>query len=121
MERLQIDIYTINIVYINIISFSIYLLQFSVTCRYIAKYSAKCETSSKSYLETLSQLCNKSNQQGIGKSIIMKFLVSTIGERDYSAQEVAHILMGWNLYKCSRSFVTVYIGDDNWNKVEVYF
>lgn len=70
-------------------------------------------------MDTLQQICNKGNEQASGKSIIMKFLVSTVGERDYSAQEVAHIIMGWNLYKCSRTFVTVYVGDENWNKIEV--
>lgn len=64
-------------------------------------------------------MCSRVEKEVPSKSVIMKLLLSTIGERDYSAQEVSHVLMGLPLYKCSRSFVKINIHDENWKKLEV--
>lgn len=64
-------------------------------------------------------MCDRVGKEVSSKSVIMKLILSTIGERDYSAQEVSHVLMGLPLYKCSRSFVKVCIQDENWKKFEV--
>lgn len=44
-------------------------------------------------------------------------MLSTVGERDYSAQEVIYILMGWPLYRSSRTFMTLAIKDDTWSRL----
>lgn len=70
-------------------------------------------------MDSLQKLCDRTEKDTSSRSVIMKLLISIIGERDYSAQEVAHVLMGWPLYRCSRSFMNVYINDENWEKLEV--
>ena len=49
----------------------------------------------------------------------MKFLILNISERDYSAQETMHLLMGYLLYKSSRNFTVLPIFQNNWKKFEV--
>lgn len=46
-------------------------------------------------------------------------MIKTLGERDYSAQEVMTIIFGWDLYNSTRSFVFLCINDDDWMNVEV--
>lgn len=87
--------------------------------RYIAKYASKGEKTSVPYLTSLQQICATKQDDSPAKSVVIKVLMSTVGERDYSAQEVAHILMGWPLYKCSRTFINISIYDENWNKLQV--
>ncbi|CAB0031760.1 unnamed protein product [Trichogramma brassicae] len=53
-----------------------------------------------------------------GKIVNIIDMLSCVSERDYSAQEVAHILMGWPLYSSSRSFVYVNTNVSDWHKLE---
>ena len=46
-------------------------------------------------------------------------LISTISERDYSAQETAHLLMGWPLFVASRKFVTLPLYSEQWTFIKV--
>lgn len=93
---------------------------FGIICRYIAKYASKSETSAVPYMETLEKLCRSADGDCNAKKILLKLLMTTVGERDYSAQEVAHVLMGWPLYRCSREFVKLCIHDDSWVKFQVF-
>jgi len=34
-------------------------------------------------------------------------MIKTVGERDYGAQETAHLLLGLALYRCTYNFVTL--------------
>lgn len=89
---------------------------------YIAKYTAKSEVASKSYIDTLLDFSKSNvNEQCTAKEGVMKIVMSNVGERDYSAQEVAHILMGWPLYRSSREFVTVYVTEQSLKKIYVSF
>ena len=47
------------------------------------------------------------------KKIIQRLVISTLGERDYSAQEVIHILMGWPMYRASRTFTCLRVFDND--------
>lgn len=48
-----------------------------------------------------------------------KFFVRSLGDRDYSAQDVIHILMDWPLYRCSRSFVSINFGKEQWHPLSL--
>ena len=37
--------------------------------------------------------------------MVQKLMISSVGERDYSAQETCHLLMGLPMYRTSRDFV----------------
>ena len=46
------------------------------------------------------------------KTTINKLFMAAIGQRDYSAQELCHLIMGYSLYHASRTFVTVQLGPE---------
>lgn len=86
---------------------------------YIAKYAAKAEVSSKSYIKLIGDIMSKMGNDSPAKTALMKLILASVSERDYSAQEVAHLLMGWPLYSSSRNFLTLMIKDDDWKKLQV--
>ena len=53
------------------------------------------------------------------QKVINKILIPKISERDYSAQEVAQMLMSWPLYKSTRDFVILSIHGDDWDNLKV--
>jgi ATP-dependent DNA helicase PIF1 len=60
---------------------------------YIAKYVSKPEKSSTSYVELQTQILPYLNDRAPLLSFVSKMLNKLIGERDWSAQEVSHILL----------------------------
>ena len=96
------------------------IISMEAVLRYIAKYASKAEVPSKTYTKTLEDLVNNMTNNANCKTLVMKVLLSSIGERDFSAQEVMHILMGWPLYKSSRKFVTLSIKDEAWQLLQVF-
>ncbi|KAK3932929.1 ATP-dependent DNA helicase [Frankliniella fusca] len=89
-----------------------------ILSRYIAKYAAKCEVKSNSYDDLLKNiLSNNQSDDENCKKIIRKLLISTCAERDYSAQEVMFILMGFPLYHSSRQFVILNLKDSVWESI----
>ncbi|KAL7291691.1 hypothetical protein TKK_0014481 [Trichogramma kaykai] len=97
------------------------ILDLKAVISYIAKYASKAEKTSKSYLDFLNDLINAKSQDDLARSALTKIIVSCVSERDYSAQKVAHILMGWPLYSSSRSFVYVNTNVSDWHKLEVIY
>ena len=87
--------------------------------RYIIKYTTKSETTSKTYMDFIEKMSADQNQNNRAKSILTKLIISSISERDYSAQEVAHILMSWPLYGSSRSFKSLCIYEQQLINIEV--
>ncbi|KAJ1520349.1 hypothetical protein ONE63_004547 [Megalurothrips usitatus] len=80
----------------------------SVVYRYIAKYTSKSEGMSISYGEILRSVTkNVTGENENCKKLIRKVLISTCAERDYSAQEVMHYLLGHPFYHSSRDFVVL--------------
>ncbi|KAK3910128.1 ATP-dependent DNA helicase [Frankliniella fusca] len=87
-------------------------------CRYIAKYAAKCEVESNAYDDLLNNILasNESDDQNC-KKIVRRLLITTCAERDYCAQEVMFILMGFPLYHSSRQFVILNLKESVWESV----
>ena len=74
---------------------------------YLAKYCSKAETKSKKLLELMRELLpNVSSHQPV-VSLTRKVMNRLIGERDWSAQEVCHHLIGEDLRGSSRTHVSL--------------
>ena len=86
---------------------------------YIAKYVSKGEPISKLFINTVKEFCSKTDASAPVQKVISKILISKISDRDYSAQEVAHMLMSWPLYKSTWDFIVLNIYEDDWEKLEV--
>ena len=72
---------------------------------YIGKYVSKPEKSSTSYTELQAQVLPYMNDRAPLLSFVSKILNKLIGERDWSAQEVSHILLQLPVQKSSRMLV----------------
>ena len=86
---------------------------------YIANYASKSEKISKDLQECLKEICNSMSDNLHAKTAIQKLFISTLCERDYSAQEVIHLLMSWPLYHSSRTYITLVVQEEDWSPVEV--
>lgn len=75
--------------------------------KYISKYVSKPEKKSLSYTELQAQILPYTNSRAPLLSFVSKMLNKLIGERDWSAQEVSHILLGLPLQESSRHVVTL--------------
>ncbi|KAL5615052.1 hypothetical protein BROUX41_005116 [Berkeleyomyces rouxiae] len=74
---------------------------------YIAKYCSKAETKPQSYKEIVQQLLPKISTNAPLQSLVAKMMNKLIAERDWSAQEVSHILFKLPLQVCSRVVVNL--------------
>ena len=74
---------------------------------YVAKYVSKPETKSKSYADLQGMILPYTNERALLLSFVSKMLNKLIGERDWSAQEVSHILLQLPVQESSRSVVTL--------------
>ncbi|KID81125.1 ATP-dependent DNA helicase PIF1 [Metarhizium guizhouense ARSEF 977] len=72
---------------------------------YIGKYVSKPEKSSTSYTELQAQVLPYVNDRAPLLSFVSKMLNKLIGERDWSAQEVSHILLQLPVQNSSRTVV----------------
>jgi len=83
------------------------ILNIDIALQYIAKYASKTETRSEAFSEILNQILNDSEQDDSSLGVFQRLLLHTIAERDISAQETCHLLLGIPLYHSSRQFVTL--------------
>ena len=74
---------------------------------YIGKYVSKPEKSSLSYTELQSQVLPYINHRAPLLSFVSKMLNKLIGERDWSAQEVSHLLLQLPVQNSSRGVVSL--------------
>jgi ATP-dependent DNA helicase PIF1 len=74
---------------------------------YIVKYAAKYEKKSESYKDLAGKLIPFVNENQPFQSLVTKLMNKLVGERDYSAQEVCHMLLDLPLYHSSREVITV--------------
>jgi len=74
---------------------------------YIGKYVSKPEKSSVSYTELQAQILPCINDRAPLLSFVSKMLNKLIGERDWSAQEVSHILLHLPVQNASRMLVNL--------------
>ncbi|PKY36130.1 hypothetical protein RhiirB3_458091 [Rhizophagus irregularis] len=73
--------------------------------QYVSKYASKAESQSLAFSEILYQALRNDNPDDPGIKALQRLLIHTVGERDYSAQEICHLLLQLPLYHCSRNFV----------------
>lgn len=75
--------------------------------KYIAKYASKGEQPSETYAEILGRIIRQNSAETPAKTIIREMLTNSVAERNISAQEVMHLLLGWPLCHASRSFIVL--------------
>jgi ATP-dependent DNA helicase PIF1 len=83
---------------------------------YIAKYASKSEKQAPAFPELLANVTSSMDGEGTAQTACQKMLNKMLGERTYSAQETAHLLLGIPLVRASATFKTVYIGPDGSNR-----
>ena len=74
---------------------------------YCAKYATKCEPRSLPLKEIFSTIVRTLTDDNPSLKAVQKLLVSSVGERDYSAQETCHLLLQLPLFRASRDFVNL--------------
>jgi len=77
---------------------------------YIAKYTSKAEKQAPAFPKLLAGIVNEMDNKGMAQSACQKMLNKMLGERTYSVQETAHLLLGIPLVRASTTFQMVYIG-----------
>lgn len=92
------------------------IVSLSAVLNYIAKYATKGEPRSKAIEELLNDALSKGDDKAV--TAIQNLFIRTCSERDYSAQETFHIVMGWPLYHSSRSFVKVNVDNEQWMTID---
>lgn len=74
---------------------------------YCAKYATKPEPRSKAlktiYHNTMQSLKDDSNPL----KVVQKLMISSVGERDFSAQETCHLILQLPMFRASRDFVVL--------------
>jgi hypothetical protein len=74
---------------------------------YIAKYVSKPEKKTGTYKEIMQRILPSINSNNPILSAVSKLMNQLVGERDWSAQEVSHLLLDLPLVNTSRQFVNV--------------
>jgi len=74
---------------------------------YVGKYVSKAEKSSTSYTKLQSQILPYVNDRAPLLSFVSKMLNKLIGERDWSAQEVSHLLLRLPVQGSSREVISL--------------
>jgi len=87
------------------------VLSIHAALQYISKYASKAEPSSNAFTDIFNQILNNSKSNDPSLTSIQKLLLSSIAERDISAQETCHLLLGIPLYHSSRQFVTLNLNE----------
>ena len=82
-----------------------YIVSRNRVLNYIAKYAAKSEPRSKGLKAVYGNILKSIKDNGSSLKMVQKLMISSVGERDYSAQETCHLLMGLPMYRASRDFV----------------
>ena len=75
--------------------------------KYVAKYATKCEPRSKALQDIYSTIMKSIKDDGTPLKVVQKLLTSTVGERDFSAQETCHLLLMLPMIRASRDFVVL--------------
>src|SRR4051812_32902524 len=83
------------------------ILSIHAALQYISKYASKAEPQSAAFSEILNQVLSNSKPDDPILTPVQKLLLHSVAERDISAQETCHLLLGIPLYHSSRSFVSL--------------
>ena len=68
-----------------------YVVSQQKVTKYVAKYAIKSEPMSKALQEVYRSIMKSVNDDGTPLKVVQKLLTSTVGERDFSAQETCHL------------------------------
>jgi ATP-dependent DNA helicase PIF1 len=71
---------------------------------YIAKYCSKSEKNSEDYHQIFNSILTNLKMEDPSRIVYQKLLSKLIAERDWSAQECCHLLLGCPLYQTTRQF-----------------
>ena len=86
-------------------------MQFIVSRRrvlnYCAKYATKPEPRSKALKSIYSNVMKSLKDDGNPLKVVQKLMISSVGERDFSAQETCHLLLQLPMYRASRDFTVL--------------
>jgi hypothetical protein len=88
------------------------VLSIHAALQYISKYASKAEPRSESFSEIFNQILNNSEPDVSSVTSIQKLLLNGVSERDISAQETCHLLLGTPLYHSSRIFVSLNLNEE---------
>ncbi|KAF2706209.1 hypothetical protein K504DRAFT_386012, partial [Pleomassaria siparia CBS 279.74] len=80
---------------------------------YVGKYAGKCETKSPGFRAIAEHLIPFVNNNMPYQSFVTKLMNKLIGDRDYSAQEVCHMLLDLPLSLSSRTVINVDLRPEN--------
>ena len=72
---------------------------------YIAKYATKSEPQSATLKDTFKVITESMSTDDLARKAVPN---ETVGERDYSAQETCHLIMGEKLVTSTREFKTLF-------------
>ena len=75
--------------------------------KYVAKYATMSEPRSEALQEVYRSIMKSINDDGTPLKVVQKRLTSTVGERDFSAQETCHLLLMLSIVSSSRDFVVL--------------
>ena len=79
---------------------------------YISKYASKAESNAPAFPSMLSDITNNMQASGKAQIACQKLLNKMLGERTYSAQETAHLLLSIPLVRTSFSFQSLNLSKD---------
>ena len=100
---------------IDIAVLSCSVLSKQALVNYLAKYISKPEKESQSMIDLLKGLMTNSEGDETAKSILQRLYIQSCSQRDYSAQETFHLLMGLKLV-CTDGINFVNINFSSYNK-----
>lgn len=83
------------------------IIDVEACARYMAKYAAKGEPKSMSATAIFATCVGKLSDHHNPLTALRSSMLRVVGERDFSAQETAHMLKGLPLYSCTYSFVCI--------------
>lgn len=83
------------------------IVDFSACARYMTKYVSKSEPRSKVATEIFNNCTRQLTTSSDTATTFRRCMIQSVGERDFSAQETAHLLLSLPLYSCTYKFVTL--------------
>jgi hypothetical protein len=83
------------------------ILSIDAALRYVSKYASKSEPRFLTFSDILLRIIDTADPSNSSLKAIQGLLLHTVAERDISAQETCHLLLGLPLYRCSRQFVSL--------------
>ena len=89
------------------------VLSIHATLQYVSKYASKAELRSAAFSEILNQILSESIPDDPILTSVQKLLLHSVAERDISAQETCHLLLGIPLYHLSRAFVSLNLNKES--------